>query len=167
MGTIYTVGRMSVSRAPFQVLVLPYRIARNSILYAIFRREASTGGYWQGIAGGGESGESPLDAARREAFEEAGICPDRAFIKLDSMAMIPVVNVSGFVWGPDVMVIPEYCFGVAVESTRLKLSREHEQSEWAQYRSAYAKLRWETNRTALWELDHRLRRLSAMHNGHP
>jgi dihydroneopterin triphosphate diphosphatase len=148
-----------MSRAPFQVLVLPYRIVRgNRILYAVFRREASTGGYWQGIAGGGEGGESPREAAQREALEEAGIDPSNPWIRLDSKAMIPVANVAGFLWGPDVVVIPEYCFGVEVEDRQLKLSPEHPQFRWSQYHSAHVKLHWETNKTALWELDYRLRR---------
>ena len=41
--------------------------------YAVFQREPSKGGFWQGISGGVEEGESEMDAARREAFEEAGI----------------------------------------------------------------------------------------------
>ena len=114
-----------MSRAPFQVLVLPYRIAPdNTILYALFRRESSTGGYWQGIAGGGENGESPLDAAKRETQEEAGIAPSNEFLKLDSYAMIPVVNVCGFRWGSEILVIPEYCFGVKVNAEQLQLSYE-------------------------------------------
>jgi dATP pyrophosphohydrolase len=158
-----------MSRAPFQVLVLPYRIVRgNRILYAVFRREAATGAYWQGSAGGGEGEESPHEAAQREALEEAGIGPSNPLIGLDSMAMIPVANVAGFLWGPDVVVIPEYCFGVEVEDRQLKLSPEHTQFRWSQYHSAHAKLHWETNKTALWELDYRLRRrLAAMSSGCP
>ena len=63
-----------MSRAPFQVLVLPYRITLgNEVLYALFKRESSSGGYWQGIAGGGENSESPLETAKRETLEEASI----------------------------------------------------------------------------------------------
>ena len=55
-----------MSRAPFQVLVLPYKITPdNEILYAVLKRESSTGGYWQGNAGGGENGESPLEAGEK------------------------------------------------------------------------------------------------------
>ena len=89
-----------MSRAPFQVLVLPYKITPdNEILYAVLKRESSTGGYWQGIAGGGENGESPLEAAKRESHEEASIDPSNEYIKLDSYAMVPVANVCGFRWG--------------------------------------------------------------------
>jgi len=150
-----------MSRAPFQVLVFPYRVMpNNKVLYAVFRRELSTGAYWQGIAGGGENGESPLEAAKREAFEEAGIKPHSEYIELDSYAMIPVVNVCGFRWGKDVLVIPEYCFGVRVEDVHLQLSSEHTEFKWLDYDMAGKILSWDSNKNALWELDLRLRRKS-------
>jgi len=146
-----------MARAPFQVLVLPYRMTQNGgILYAVFKRQDA--GYWQGIAGGGEDAEAPLDAAKREAFEEAGIEPTSRFLRLDSTATIPVVGVCGFMWGPDVLVIPQYCFGVRVEREQLTMSAEHTEYAWMDYDSAAEALRWDSNRNALWELDHRLRR---------
>lgn len=55
-------------RAPYQVLIFPYIKTDESIQYGIFNR--SDYGYWQGIAGGGEDGETPIESAKREAFEE-------------------------------------------------------------------------------------------------
>ena len=148
-----------MSRAPFQVLVLPYRITPdNAVLYAIFRREPSSGGYWQGIAGGGENGESPLEAAKRETLEEAGIDPSNKYTKLDSYAMIPVVNVCGFRWGDDVLVIPEYFLGVKVDEEKLLLSYEHTEYKWLSYSRAMEILHWDSNKGALWELNFRVRR---------
>jgi len=147
-----------MDRAPFQVLVFPYRVLPNDdIVYAVFRRDLSTGGYWQGIAGGGGVGESELEAAKREANEEAGIDRDREYMKLDSQAMIPVVNVCGFIWGKDVLVIPEYCFGVRIEHEDLILSGEHMEYRWVTYQEAQGILHWDSNKCALWELDYRLR----------
>ena len=104
-----------MARAPFQVLIFPYRIGHDgTVWFAIFQRAITTGGYWQGIAGGGADDETPLDAARREAAEEAGINTNRPFVALSAMCMLPVVNVCGFRWGADVLVIPEYAFGVDV-----------------------------------------------------
>jgi dihydroneopterin triphosphate diphosphatase len=69
-----------MTRAPFQVLIYPYRrIQEDRFEYAIFKRADE--GFWQGISGGGEDGESPLEAARREAFEEAGLAPDLDFLQ--------------------------------------------------------------------------------------
>ena len=65
-----TVGG-SVTRAPFQVLVLPYRFRPSTGLeYAVFRRADL--GFWQAISGGGEGAETPLEAAKREALEDVG-----------------------------------------------------------------------------------------------
>lgn len=146
-----------MSRAPFQVLVLPYRIVDGKyVLYAIFKRSDEK--YWQGIAGGGQSDESPPDAAKREAYEEAGISLTGRFIMLDSLATIPVTGICGFLWGPDVLVVPEYCFGVEVPDGVISLSREHSDVGWMRYKSAKEKLRWDSNKAALWELNHRLTR---------
>lgn len=143
-------------RAPFQVLVLPYRQTEQGLRFALFRR--SDADYWQGIAGGGEAGESPLQAAWREALEEAGLVGDAAFIELDARATIPVVHVTGeFTWGPVVLVIPEFAFGVRVDASELTLSVEHTEYGWFTLNAAMKAVRWDSNRTALWELDHRLR----------
>ncbi len=144
-------------RAAFQVLVLPYLEAKDGTFrYALFRRADAK--YWQGVAGGGEQGESPLDAARREAQEEAGIPPNTAFVALDSTTTIPVVHVTGdFRWGPDVLVIPEHTFGARCTAPELQLSDEHTEYRWCSFDEATANLQWDSNRSALWELDHRLR----------
>lgn len=146
-----------MSRAPFQVLVIPVRANSDGIRYALFRRTHATGGYWQGIAGGGEGDESPMDAAKREAAEEAGLNSDLIFVQLDSMAMIPVVNVAGFQWGEETLVIPEYAFAAVVESGDCRLSDEHTEFNWYRFDDAMALLHWDSNRTALWELDWRIR----------
>ncbi len=146
-----------MSRAPFQVLVLPFWDSPDGqTLYAIFRREASTGGYWQGISGGGEDNETPLEAARREAFEEAGIEPRNEFIPLRSVCTIPVVNIAGFQWGASVLVIPEYCFGAKLANPTICLSDEHSEYRWVTYDEGISQLQWDSNKNALWELDHRI-----------
>lgn len=144
-------------RAAFQVLVLPYRQTDEGFQYALFRR--SDAAYWQGVAGGGDADETPLQAARREAAEEAGLVDASEFVALDARATIPVVFVTGeFTWGPDVLVIPEYAFGARVEQSELALSHEHTEYGWFTLQDATVAVQWDSNRTALWELDHRLRR---------
>ncbi len=147
-----------MSRAPFQVLVFPYMIDSNGeILCCVFRRQIEDGGYWQAIAGGGEGAEAPLDAAIREGFEEAGIPEDCEYVQMDSCATIPVADVCGFLWGSDILVIPEYAFAVRVVDAQIALSREHTDFRWVDYDTATQMLKWDSNRTALWELDFRLR----------
>jgi dATP pyrophosphohydrolase len=147
-----------MSRAPFQVLILPFNIdERGVISYAIFKRDEATGGYWQGLAGGGEGNETPLQAARREATEESNIPPESEFLALNAKAMLPIQEVCGFLWGPDVTQIPEYCFGVRAKPDDIRLSDEHHDVAWVSYPRALALLHWPSNKAALLELDRRLR----------
>ena len=58
-------------RAPLQILAIPYIIVDGIPSYCLFR--CSDSDYWQFVAGGGEDNETPLEAAAREIFEEAGV----------------------------------------------------------------------------------------------
>jgi dATP pyrophosphohydrolase len=137
--------------------VLPYRRrAKGQFEVALFKRADE--GWWQFIAGGGEADETPLQAAQREAHEEAGISLTSQFIRLQSQCTVPVVGVTGgFTWGEDVYVIPEYCFAVEVDE-EIVLSHEHSDCRWASYAETGPLLRWDSNRNALWELRERLQR---------
>lgn len=148
-----------MSRAKFQVLVIPFIIRDNTPLYCIFQR--SDMDIMQFIAGGGESGETPLDAAKREANEEAGIPFDNQYYSLDTCSSIPADCFSENhrkVWGEDCFVIPEYTFAVKAESDIIRLSHEHTEYVWADYESAVKALKYDSNRTALWELDSRIKK---------
>jgi dATP pyrophosphohydrolase len=150
--------RSTVTRAPFQVLVFPYRIlAYREIVYAVFQR-GDEGMFWQAIAGGGEDRETPLESAMREAWEEAGIDPGHTYLELQSLATIPVTNFVEFRDREDLHVIPEYTFGVEIVEEDLRLSEEHTGYTWLPYPEAHAVLRWESNKNALWELNRRLQR---------
>ena len=147
-----------MSRAPFQVLVLPFRHNQDGYLeYAVFKRQ--DGEYWQFIAGGGENTEKPIEAAKRETFEEARVSPKSEYIILESRNTVPVEGVTGeFTWGTDVYVIPEYTFGVKFDSVTIILSREHTEYKWVSYKDAIAMLKWDSNKNALWELNARISR---------
>ena len=147
-----------MSRAPNQILVFPLRQHTKVIFeYAIFKRADAA--CWQGIAGGGEGDETPLQAARREAWEEGGIPLDAEFMALDSMTTIPAVWAAGMLWGEEVLVVPEYSFGVRLQGREIALSREHSEYAWVDYKTALQRLKWDSNRSALWELNYRLMRL--------
>jgi dihydroneopterin triphosphate diphosphatase len=146
-----------MARAPFQVLIYPYRRSEDGELeYALMRR--SDEGYWQGVAGGGEGNETPLDAAKRETFEETVIPPTSEFLQLDTIEPIPVIEFGdSYLWGDSVYVIPQYCFGVTGQNKQIVISREHTEYQWLPYEEAYHLLRYDGNKTALWELDRRLK----------
>lgn len=144
-----------MGRSPFQVLIIPYFDNGDEILFALFQRGKE--GYWQGIAGGGEDAETPLQAAKRESWEEAGISSERRFVSLDSLITIPVEHVVGsFMWGEEKYVIPEYSFGVELHVQHLKLSQEHSQYLWVNYDEASKMLKWDSNKNAIWELNKRI-----------
>jgi dATP pyrophosphohydrolase len=147
-----------VARAPFQILVFPYTIDKNGVEYAIFRR--SDDDSWQGIAGGGEDNETPEMAARRECMEEAAIPDGSDFIRLQTTSSIPVsVFRDSFHWRNDLYVIPEYCFGVCMKDPKILISVEHKEVKWCKYDVAYSLLRYDGNKTALWELNKRIAKM--------
>ncbi len=144
-----------MSRAPFQVLVLPYRKAGNSFEFALLHR--SDYACWQGIAGGGEDQETPLQAAKREAAEEAGISPEVPFVSLQAMCSVPVhLFRDSALWGETLYVVPEYSFGVDCAEQEIILSDEHTGLAWLSYHQAHERLTYDSNRTALWELHQRI-----------
>jgi len=141
-------------RQPYQILLFPYTKTAKGYLYAIFKRKDLN--FWQGISGGGENKETPIEAAKREAFEEAKIDKSSRFIKLDSITTIPVANVGNYKWGVNILVLPEYSFAVEVSSMDLEIGKEHSAYKWLPYKKAAALLKYDSNKSALWELNHRL-----------
>ena len=142
-------------RAPFQILAIPYKIIDSSPIYCVFYRADFD--QWQFIAGGGEDDETPIQAAKREIFEESGICVDD-IIELKSMCFIPTDIFPKrylYNWAADTYVVPEYSFGFNCKDD-IRLSHEHTECVWLTYEGAQAKLKWDSNRTALYELNCRL-----------
>lgn len=146
-------------RAPLQVLVILYKKEKDEILYGIGLR--STRNIWQFVAGGAEDKETPIEAAIRELSEETGInIKEEDLIVLDSKTTIPVVNVTGtYTWGKDVFVIPEYAFAVDATSFQIKLSNEHTEFKWLEYDKAMNILTYDSNKSALWELNEKLKNI--------
>lgn len=141
-------------RAPFQILAIPYRKG-TPMQFCVLRR--SDYDQWQFVAGGGEDTETPIEAAVREISEETGIKADN-IIKLVSMTYVPVDVISKRHrehWAKDIYVLPEYSF--AFECTHdIELSNEHLEYDWLSYDEAMTRLNWDSNKTALYELNCRL-----------
>jgi dATP pyrophosphohydrolase len=153
-----------VARTPNNVLVLPFRrLAAGALEFAIFLRADESEPCWQGVAGGVEEGESPFKAARRELSEEAGLSPGNGWIALDTRGSVPAsVFSDSNRWGPETFVVIEHTFGVELaETDSIDLSDEHSEVRWVSYDTAAALLRFDSNRTALWELRERLARRGA------
>ncbi len=143
-------------RAAFNVLVLPYRKRGQEIAFCLFQRADL--GIWQFVAGGGEEGEDFLTAAKRESHEEGGISYDSKYISLETMGHVSADNFSPRArahWGKK-YVIPVYTF--AVEATAaIRIGREHTQYRWCNYDEARESLRFDLDKTALYELNERLK----------
>ena len=139
-------------RAPFQVLVIPYRITDGIPLYCVLHRADHD--EWQFIAGGGEDEETPLQAAIREAAEEGNITSD-AISELKSLSYVPADCIAADRrkhWDKNITKIPEYCFTVRWDA-EVKLSREHTEFAWLNFEKASEVLKWKSNRMALHELN--------------
>lgn len=140
-------------RAPYQVLVIPYRRLESSIEVAVFHRTDYD--VWQFVSGGGEQGETPLASAKREGFEEAAIPTSASYLGLDSTASLPACWFPAWSdWPADVLVIPEHAF--AVEVADCQRSSEHRDMKWCSVHAAMTLLKFDSNRHALWELNERL-----------
>ena len=140
-------------RAPFQILVIPFRRTESGPEFAVLKR--SDADYWQFVAGGGEEGETPIQTAERETQEEIGIAGE--LMPLDSLSTVPKdCFAAADSWGEDVYVVPEHCFAVPVGNRDIRLSSEHAEFQWVSFEQACSLLKWDSNRNALWELNQRL-----------
>ena len=140
-------------RAPFQVLVVPFRMIDDHPEYLLMRRADL--GVWQWVAGGGEDVETPLEAARRELEEETGYLQEPR--ELDSRSAISVIDVCGsLVYGAKRPILMEFAFAVEVAFTAARISEEHTEFAWLTYEEARSRLNWDSNRTALWETNFRI-----------
>ena len=92
--------------------------------------------------------------------EETGIEINKnQLIKLAASSTIPVINITGkFTWGEKVFVVPEYSFAVNITNKKIILSDEHKMMQWMNYNEAISKLKYDSNKTALWELNERMKR---------
>ena len=125
---------------------------------------------WQFIAGGGEDDELPLDAAKRETNEEAGILSNE-YIALTSMCHVAANQFPEKAqknWGNKIIVIPVYSFAVLCESnTGISISDEHLEYKWCLYDEAVKSLHFDLDKTVLYELNERIHRNGGKRFYHP
>ena len=143
-----------MARAPFQILVLPYRRSAGLEVAVLHRADYDA---WQFVSGGGEGDETPISAARREGREEAGIPETLPYLPLDAISMVPACWFSAWTtWPAEIFVVPEHSFAVDLGDQAIALSDEHLQVRWLHFDDAVALLKFDSNRVALWELHERL-----------
>lgn len=145
-------------RLPKQVLIIPYRIKDENVQFCIFKRKDLE--FWQWISGGVEDfDENIYAAAKREIFEETGVDSNLELTQLECITKIPVVNiVKEFRWGNDIFYADEYSFSVKFDNIDIALSDEHSLYSWMSFEEAKKLLKYDSNKSALWELNEKIKR---------
>jgi len=145
-----------MGRKPENIHVYLFRKKDNgSYEYAIFQR-ADNPQWWQGISGGVEEGETIIQAALRESYEEAGTPLESPIYRLDTVSYLPSnIFTAAVSWGPDIVVCPMFFFAIQFDGDII-LSEEHTEVRWLEYKVAESLVYFHDQKTALWELDQRL-----------
>ncbi len=144
-------------RLPYQVLIIPYKKFSQEFKFLALKR--SDFGFWQWVSGGGETEDKNIiNTVARETKEEIDVFVDlEKIIKLESRNTIfedeplKYKNVN-------ITVIPEYSFGVEIREEKIKISKEHKEYKWVTKEEAGGLLKYDSNKTALWELDKIIRK---------
>jgi dATP pyrophosphohydrolase len=137
-------------RTPFEVLVFLHRPGPAGEEFLVLHRV--DGGYWHGLSGGIEEGETPFEAAVREVQEESGLDvaatlrPTGSAFEY-SLAEEPERLAS---FPPGTSVIHVTCFEARTDADwEPLLNEEHDDHCWRPLEEAVALYRWSDARSML------------------
>lgn len=138
------------------MLVYLFRRSDDGLEFLLLKRTERGGGFWQGVSGAPEWGESDTEGAVREVLEET------RFSIADSLRQIgfryelfregdPDEEQWERLYGPDVAAIPEevYVAEVPDDTDPVLAPHEHDAFRWCSFEEALEHLAWEDNRRGL------------------
>jgi len=115
----------------------------------LLKRIPSRGGFWQGVTGGVERNEDPVEAAARELIEETRLVPSD-FQTIDYSYSFPVEDRFRYLYPSGTEDITEHVFMARItDEQEPELSEEHDQYRWCKFDEALSLLRWPENIEAL------------------
>ncbi len=143
--------QMSITkyRNPVQIVVFPFRVKNGEVEYLLMHRTAKRDGFWQGVSGGVEEGESLDLAAARELKEETGF--EASVQSINSQFEYSVKERFRHIYSPNVKVIREHSFTADVTGLgEPTLSDEHDDFKWVPFDEIdIESLQWEGSRIAI------------------
>ncbi|MBY8980971.1 MAG: NUDIX domain-containing protein [Candidatus Lokiarchaeota archaeon] len=137
-------------RIPIQVSIYPVRKTNREWKYLMLKRVKNRGGFWQGVTGAPENGETNSEAARRELYEETGYSSVN-LIKTEISYIIPMEDRWKDIYPVATKEIPEYLFiAVIQQPDSPKIDPiEHNDWKWCSYEEAMNLLSLDDNKRAL------------------
>jgi 8-oxo-dGTP pyrophosphatase MutT (NUDIX family) len=137
-------------RQPFEVLVFVHRPGAGGKEFLVLHRVDE--GYWHGLAGGIELGETPHEAAVREVAEESGLDVSAVLRATGEEFLYPLDEEPerAAAFPPETPGILVTCFlAEAPAGWEPVLNEEHDDYRWAPLAEAAALYRWDDARAAL------------------
>jgi 8-oxo-dGTP pyrophosphatase MutT (NUDIX family) len=131
------------------------RLDDGSIEVLLLERAADRGGFWQGVTGAPEPGESDEAAAAREVREETGFAIGEGGLRPAGFRYELRPRRGGEaewerLYGPGIDAVPEEVFLAEMAGGKPVLAPgEHVSWRWSSLSQALALLAWEDNRRAL------------------
>lgn len=137
-------------RQPIQTLLYLTNNQNGDFEYLLLHRTAHRGGFWQGVTGGVEKGETVLQTAQRELWEETQLMA--SFIEqLNYSYSFAVGEKWRHLYATGVEEIVEYVCVAIVDGQPQPIidANEHDQWQWCSFAQALALLTWPENKQAL------------------
>ena len=113
-----------VFEVPHELRTISVTLSREDGRILLLKRTAERGGFWQILTGRMESGESPLQTAAREVYEETGFAP-----RIDELRDLGYAHSFALPVRTPPLFVHETAFAARVEGEP-RLSDEHEAHRW-------------------------------------